>query len=236
MTSVNNLTQPVEANQLQLREGKLMLNGTEIVCRSTDGKVNATQLCQAGNRLFKTWHRSEKTRAFLEALSASVLQSIDDLVTYETGSNKNRATWVHPQVAINIAQWISPIFCVRVTEWLWMFHREKRINIVETFRESLENETLDLDTSGFIYALTSNVLCDGIYKIGKTKYDVNFLTSKRYKTPYGDKIEVLIHKPVKNRHQAEDIIKEKLCIHAINESCELVKCDLETIQKAFASL
>ena len=32
---------------------------------------------------------------------------------------KNRKTWVHPQVAINIAQWISPEFDVQVSKWIF---------------------------------------------------------------------------------------------------------------------
>jgi predicted GIY-YIG superfamily endonuclease len=34
------------------------------------------------------------------------------------GANQQRATWGHPQVAINIAQWISPEIGLRVMEWL----------------------------------------------------------------------------------------------------------------------
>ena len=29
-------------------DGILTLNNTEIICRKTDGKINATQLCKAG--------------------------------------------------------------------------------------------------------------------------------------------------------------------------------------------
>lgn len=36
-----------------------------------------------------------------------------------TGINENRCTWVHPQVAINIAQWISPEFDVQVSRWIY---------------------------------------------------------------------------------------------------------------------
>jgi hypothetical protein len=34
------------------------------------------------------------------------------------GKNENRATWVHPRVAINIAQWLSPKFDVQVSGWV----------------------------------------------------------------------------------------------------------------------
>ena len=39
-----------------------------------------------------------------------------------TGENEIRGTWVHPQVAIHLAQYLSPEFSVKVTEWVfdWM--------------------------------------------------------------------------------------------------------------------
>ncbi len=38
------------------------------------------------------------------------------------GPKKNRGTWVHPQVAINLGQWASPKFAVLVSKWIfeWM--------------------------------------------------------------------------------------------------------------------
>jgi predicted GIY-YIG superfamily endonuclease len=40
-------------------------------------------------------------------------------VVYETVSNYKRIYWIHPQVAINIAQWISPEFDVKVSKWIF---------------------------------------------------------------------------------------------------------------------
>ena len=39
---------------------------------------------------------------------------IDHLIKYDNNTIINNHTWVHPQVAINIAQWISPEFDVKV--------------------------------------------------------------------------------------------------------------------------
>jgi hypothetical protein len=35
-----------------------------------------------------------------------------------TGPNENRGSWVHPDVAIHLAQWISQIFNIKVTKWV----------------------------------------------------------------------------------------------------------------------
>ena len=44
-----------------------------------------------------------------------------------TGPYAERGTWVHPKVALNLAQWCSPAFAVKVTDWLydWMMGKEQ---------------------------------------------------------------------------------------------------------------
>jgi hypothetical protein len=60
-------------------------------------------LCKAGEKQFKAWNRLEKTKAFLRVLSNAVLMWTALLIKYKTGHGSEQATWVHPQVAINIA-------------------------------------------------------------------------------------------------------------------------------------
>ncbi len=98
--------------------GILVLNDITIVSR-TDGYINLTQLCKSGNKAYSKWKENKNTEAYLEVLSSSLRIRRDDLIVYESGSNQNRATWGHPQVAINIAQWISPEFNVQVSKWIF---------------------------------------------------------------------------------------------------------------------
>jgi len=75
----------------------------------------------------------EKTRAFLRVLSRSVLISTDLLIKTQSGGlNENRGTWVHPQVAINIAQWISPSFDVKVSGWVYEIMMTGKVDITNT--------------------------------------------------------------------------------------------------------
>jgi len=97
----------------------LVLNNTEVVYRKEDGFINVSNLCKAGGKEFKAWNKNDKTKRFLEVLSSSVRILTDNLIKYESGSNNERATWAHPQVAINIAQWISPKFDVQVSKWIY---------------------------------------------------------------------------------------------------------------------
>ena len=97
----------------------VLINNHKIVHRPSDGYINVTYLCVAGKRQYKHWACLKKTSAFLQALNSSIGIPTDELTKYKSGSNKERATWVHPQVAINIAQWISPEFDVQVSKWIY---------------------------------------------------------------------------------------------------------------------
>ena len=101
---------------------------TEI--RESDGYVNATKMCTAGNKKWGHYFANKTTNKFLNALSKqakipilknsnidySILEfsNIGTLIISQRGGNHD-GTWVHPQVAINLATWISPSFAVAVT-------------------------------------------------------------------------------------------------------------------------
>ena len=106
--------------------------GFTIDHRDEDGYINVTNLCKAGNKQFKAWNRLEKTRAFIRVLSSTVLISTVELIKHNSGGNGERHTWVHPQVAINIAQWISPQFDVKVSGWVYEIMMTGKVNITNT--------------------------------------------------------------------------------------------------------
>ncbi len=119
--------------------GILVLNDITIVSR-TDGYINLSQLCKAGNKEYKHWKENKNTKLFLQVLSSSVGIPTDEILIYETGSNQNRATWGHPQVAINIAQWISPEFNVQVSKWIFELMITGKVEIGnQKSNEELEN-------------------------------------------------------------------------------------------------
>jgi hypothetical protein len=112
--------------------------------RVRDGYVNATAMCKAGGKLFNDYSRLKTTPAFLDALSGSTGIPVDLLVaTIITGPNDLRGTWVHPQVAISLAQWISPVFAVRVTQWVfdWMSGKIPGGNLPYHLRRYMANMT-----------------------------------------------------------------------------------------------
>ena len=110
-----------------------------IICRESDGYIDVTNLCKAGGRLFSTWRRKTTTEEFLKILEEDIkseyqkdtsmqlctdilinteIAQTDILELIKIETSGLRGTWVHPKVAINIAQWISPKFDVQVTKWV----------------------------------------------------------------------------------------------------------------------
>ena len=106
--------------------------GFTIEHREDDGYINVTNLCKADGKLFKNWKKTQKTKAFLQVLFSSVPDGTDELIKYKSGSNNERAAWVHPQVAINIAQWISPQFDVKVSGWVYEIMMTGKVDITNT--------------------------------------------------------------------------------------------------------
>ena len=98
------------------------LNGEHIHQRPKDGYINATEMCKASKRMLGHYLENQTTKEFIKELSRSIGIPIDLLIQkITTGTNENRGTWVHPDLAVNLGQWLSPKFAVWVSrlvnEW-----------------------------------------------------------------------------------------------------------------------
>lgn len=84
--------------------------------RKMDGYVNATAMCKACGKLFADYNRLSTTKDFLEALALDMGNPISKIIVVRRGKPAElQGTWVHPDVAINLAQWLSPQFAVTDT-------------------------------------------------------------------------------------------------------------------------
>lgn len=91
--------------------------------RVTDGYVNATAMCKAAEKAWSDYIRLEGTKAFINELYSVLQIPQDGLIRSISGGTPHlQGTWVHPQVAVNLAQWLSPKFAVLVSQWVaeWM--------------------------------------------------------------------------------------------------------------------
>jgi hypothetical protein len=98
-------------------------HGQTIEQRGKDGYINATAMCQAAGKNWHDYFRLGSTQPFLQELAAETGIPASEIVESIRGGPPHRqGTWVHPQVAISLAQWLSPRFAVLVSKWVvdWM--------------------------------------------------------------------------------------------------------------------
>lgn len=128
------------------KKDRIMLGGIEIISREGDGYINATQLCKAGGKEYSNWFKNSKTNEFLEELEGSLLIRRDLLIHINIeGNNENRCTWVHPRVAIHIAQWVSPKFAVIVTGWIQTLLSTGNVSIERPVKEFATLTQMDVE-------------------------------------------------------------------------------------------
>lgn len=112
--------------------------------RQKDGFIDATKMCKAAGREFKDYNRLKSTEAFLNELSAEVKIPTSELVQSVSGGNPQvQGTWVHPRVAIHLAQWLSPRFAVLVSGWVydWMSGKKATpVNLPYHMRRYVTNQ------------------------------------------------------------------------------------------------
>lgn len=89
--------------------------GTKISRRTTDGFVNATAMCKANGKVWSKYRESDRCQLYLDALEGSSGIRMFDLI--EARQGYGGGTWVHPQVAIDLARWISAPFAVWMDGW-----------------------------------------------------------------------------------------------------------------------
>lgn len=114
--------------------------GQIVRLRSRDGYVNATAMCKAAGKAIADYNRLETTKDFLAELSSEVGIPMAELIQSVSGGNPAlQGTWVHPQVAINLAQWLSAKFAVRVTQWVydWMSGLSPEADAWQMFQERI---------------------------------------------------------------------------------------------------
>lgn len=119
----------------------------EIICqRVTDGYVNATAMCKAAGKPWRDYARLSTTKPFIDELSNAVglphgalIQQIG--LAESAGNPYLQGTWVHPQVAVNLAQWLSPKFAVLVSQWVadWMSGNPRSSNLPYHLRRYMAN-------------------------------------------------------------------------------------------------
>jgi len=112
--------------------------GALIQQRLNDGYINATAMCKAAGREWSGYRRLDNTEEFVTALEGSLQIHRDLLIrSFLVGPNEHRGTWVHPQIAIHLAQWLSADFAVLVSQWVfeWLSGRSPSDKVWQQFED-----------------------------------------------------------------------------------------------------
>jgi hypothetical protein len=106
----------------------LILNEQIIMFREIDKYINATQLCKAGDKNFSQWYRLDSTKELISTLESNVHIHTLELIDKKVGGIHSD-TWIHPDLAIQLAQWISPQFALQVSSWIRTLFVDGKVDI-----------------------------------------------------------------------------------------------------------
>ena len=110
--------------------------------RAEDGYINATEMCQAWRRRVHDYLKLDRTRKYREALSVETGYPVSQLAQQVRGVGKAQGTWIHPWLAVDLAQWLSPKFQVQVNKWVyeWMSGQVAREGFPDHIRRYAINQ------------------------------------------------------------------------------------------------
>ena len=115
------------------------LNGHVVQQRRADGYVNATALCKAAGKKWANYWQNASTREFVaELVTVAGIPATLLVQIRQGGSAGEQGTWVHPDVAVNLAQWLSPKFAVAVSRWVRELLTTGRVEIRKTAEPALD--------------------------------------------------------------------------------------------------
>lgn len=134
--------------------------GEVITLRSKDGYFNATAMCKAAGKKWNDYARLGATQAFAAELAAATGIPATELIQSLAGGQPDlQGTWVHPQVAINLAQWLSPKFAVKVSEWIYAWMTGRQENAWQQFQDRI-SLVYDSVPDGYFCVFRE---CSGLY-------------------------------------------------------------------------
>jgi KilA-N domain len=181
------------------------VNGISVEQRVVDGFINATAMCVAHGKDVSDWLKTDETWDLVVALAddlgfepnsdkkpnsdkTRVSAVYPSLVVVKRGAPETGGgTWLHPDLAIQLAQWCNKLFAIQVSRWIreWMTTGK---NPIETqsdidrlvYRTTLKDESR-LRATGQVKS----------YLVSENKYDDKKFTGQFY-VQFHDAINIAI--------------------------------------------
>jgi hypothetical protein len=134
-------------NELENKPINLILNNQIIQFRETDNYINATQLCKAGGKKLSHWINLENTKELISELASDAGIPASLLIDSKKGYSNNfiQGTWIHPDLAIQLAQWINSKFAIQVSKWIRELFTKGNVSVNLQILKEKENIIKDCE-------------------------------------------------------------------------------------------
>ena len=133
-----------------------------------DGYIDATAICKAGNKKFAQWQLLASTKALIQVLKSEVGFPTSLLIeTYKGGDllKVTQGSWIHPDLAIQLAQWVSPKFAIQVSRWMRELFRNGSVVLERPVRAITDMSQLDIEAEILEkeHDWSTNTNCNSLY-------------------------------------------------------------------------
>jgi hypothetical protein len=123
----------------------LIIDNKIIMSREADKYINGTQLCKAGNKKFSHWYSLDNTKNLISTLESEAGIPASQLVDIKKGrsSKFEQGVWLHPDLAIQLAQWINSTFALQVSKWIRTLFSKGKVNfkLIKKQEEKINRST-----------------------------------------------------------------------------------------------
>ena len=86
---------------------------------------------ESGGKKFNHWYSLDNTKHLINELASDIGIPISQLIDIKKGNSNefNQGTWIHPHLAIQLAQWLSPKFAIQVSNWIMNLFTDGKVEI-----------------------------------------------------------------------------------------------------------
>jgi hypothetical protein len=123
----------------------IVIDNNIIMSRETDKYINATQLCKAGKKKFSHWNSLDSTKNLISVLESEAGIPASQLIDIKKGKSAKfeQGVWLHPDLAIQLAQWINPNFALQVSKWIRTLFTKGKVNfkLIKKQEEKINRST-----------------------------------------------------------------------------------------------
>jgi KilA-N domain len=235
------------------------VNGITVEQRSVDGFINGTAMCVAHDKKINAWFRNQDTLDLFVALALDLdpnfncenSRNLDisrlsasnytkifvGLVISKSGSPETGGgTWLHPDLAVQLAQWCSKPFALQVSRWVreWMTSAYNPIQLeADADRVQMRDNLKDKKRLEFTGQVKAFLEAAGEYKPGtpntimefkKAHGKLNRLLTTETAEEMRERLEKELGRPVKEKELLRDYFPitdlanyASLCQAAANE-------------------